>query len=55
LTPEGRAHLKQSEQKVDRVVQLAETVKGDFNHLSPSELLDYVYTKYPDYTENSVL
>lgn len=56
LTPEGRAHLEQQpDQKIDRVLQLAETIKSDFNDLSLPELLDYVYTKYPDYAENSVL
>lgn len=56
LTPEGREHLEQRpDQKVDRVLQLAEMVKTEFNHLSLPELLDYVYTKYPDYAENSVL
>lgn len=56
LTPEGREHIEQQpENKVNQILDLAEPIKQDFNRVSLPKLLDYVYSKYPDYAENSVL
>lgn len=56
LTAKGQEHFdRQKSEKRDQVLRLAESVKTDFNELSLLKLLDYVYTKYPDYAENSVL
>jgi len=30
-------------------------IKDDFNDVSLQKLIDYVYTEYPEYAENSVL
>lgn len=56
LTPEGREHLEQQPgHKVDQILDLAEPIKREFNQQSLPQLLDYVYAKYPEYAENSVL
>jgi uncharacterized protein YwgA len=40
---------------VKRVRKVAERIKRDFNDMPLPQLLDHVYTQYPEYAENSVL
>lgn len=56
LTPKGRDQLDQwSDDQVSAVLQRAEDIKDRFNSTPLPTLLDYVYTEYPEYAENSVL
>lgn len=57
LTDEGREFVQ--EELADRcpegVAEIAESVKAEFNGVALQQLIDYVYTEYPEYAENSVL
>ena len=44
-----------SSDEVDRVLDMAEHIKDQFNEVPLPSLLDYVYSEYPEYAENSVL
>lgn len=44
-----------SQEEIERVLELAEEIKDRFNDVPLPALLDYVYSEYPDYAENSVL
>lgn len=61
LTFEGRQNFKQNLEesedceRIERIRTTAGEVVGDFNKMSISKLLDYVYDEYPAYAENSVL
>lgn len=57
LTDEGQEFVQ--EELADRcpegVAEIAESVKAEFNGVALQQLIDYVYTEYPEYAENSVL
>ena len=38
----------------DAIMQLAQEIKEDYNDMLLSELIEYVYSEYPDYAERSV-
>jgi uncharacterized protein YwgA len=44
-----------SDAEVKRVQKVAERIKRNYNEMPLPQLLDHVYTKYPEYAENSVL
>lgn len=39
---------------VDAIMQLAQEIKQEYNDMLLSELIEYVYSEYPDYAERSV-
>lgn len=56
LGPNADGYLSNwSSDEVNRVLDMAEHIKGDFNDVPLPSLLDYVYSEYPEYAENSVL
>jgi len=56
LTDQASDYLSQvPKQKLQRTLELAEQIKSDFNDTRLPKLLDYVYSEYPEYAENSVL
>ncbi|MCD2201377.1 SocA family protein [Halobacterium sp. KA-4] len=44
-----------SENEFERIVQEAERIIKEYGDIPLPELIDLVYSKYPDYAENSVL
>lgn len=61
LTAEGKQNLeknlRESEdaEKIEEIRATTSEVIAEFNKMSVSKLLDYVYDEYPAYAENSVL
>lgn len=56
LTDQADGYLSNlPQQKFERTQRFAEQIKSEFNDIRLPELLDYVYSKYPQYAENSVL
>lgn len=56
LTDEADDYLSQlPEKELERTRRLAKQIKSEFNHTRLPDLLDYVYSEYPEYAENSVL
>lgn len=56
LGPNAEEYLNNwSSDEVDRVLEMAEHIKNQFNDVPLPNLLDYVYGEYPEYAENSVL
>lgn len=61
LTAKGKKSFEQNLQEsedreeIERIRATSEEVVAEFNKMSISKLLDYVYDAYPDYAENSVL
>ncbi|MDS0297036.1 type II toxin-antitoxin system antitoxin SocA domain-containing protein [Halogeometricum luteum] len=57
LTEKGRDLAKRFEdlKETNQVLNLSEELKDEFNQKNLSEVLDFVYSEYPEYTENSVL
>jgi len=57
LTDEGREALRQyaTQEELSNLQEMTEQVKGRFNSIHLQELIDYVYTEYPEYAENSEL
>lgn len=61
LTPNGtqnfETNLRESDdaEEVEHIRATSKGVVDDFNKMSISKLLDYVYDEYPSYAENSVL
>lgn len=39
---------------VDAIMQLAQEIKEEYNNMLLSELIEYVYSEYPEYAEKSV-
>lgn len=39
---------------IDAIMQLAQEIKQEYNDMLLSELIEYVYSEYPDYAERSV-
>jgi len=57
LTPKGREFVREAleERRLDGLAETAGAIKDDFNDVPLQKLIDYVYTEYPEYAENSVL
>lgn len=57
LEPEGQKFIQArlSEGALERIVNEAERIVGQYGDMPLPELIDLVYSKYPDYAENSVL
>jgi uncharacterized protein YwgA len=45
---------KETWEDADAIMQLAQEIKEDYNDMLLSELIEYVYSEYPDYAERSV-
>lgn len=39
---------------VEAIIQLAQEIKQEYNNMLLSELIEFVYSEYPDYAERSV-
>jgi|AntDeeMinimDraft_4_1070355.scaffolds.fasta_scaffold00240_3 uncharacterized protein YwgA len=57
LTSKGREFVREEleDRRPDGLAETTEAIKDDFNDVSLQKLIDYVYTEYPEYAENSVL
>lgn len=44
----------ETSEDVDAIIQLAQEIKEDYNDMLLSELIEYVYSEYPEYAEKSV-
>lgn len=57
LTPKGREFVREELEgrRPDGLAKTAEAIKHDFNDVPLQQLIDYVYTEFPEYAENSVL
>lgn len=58
LTPTGISFIEDElsdDETFQEILNVAEEVKEEFNHLSLSQVIERVYSRYPDYAENSVL
>ena len=44
----------ESREDVDTIIQIAREIKKHYNDMLLSELIEYVYTEYPEYAERSV-
>lgn len=56
LSDQADNYLSQlPKKKLQRTLELAEQIKSKFNNTRLPELLDYVYSEYPEYAANSVL
>lgn len=61
LTVEGKRNFERNcresddHEKIEQIRTTASEVIDEFNKMSVSKLLDYVYDEYPSYAENSVL
>lgn len=45
---------RKDKEGIQEILQLAEDLKGQYNDVLLSELIDYVYSQYPEYAENSI-
>jgi len=57
LTGNGAAifeGLKDSDDTVERVAEVAAEIENEYNGWSIRRLLDYIYSEFPEYQENSV-
>jgi uncharacterized protein YwgA len=43
------------EEAQERVTEKAQEIKSEFNDMPLPDLIDYVYSRYPDFAQNSVL
>lgn len=57
LTKDGGEYVREKldNSHFDSLTITAESVKDEFNDMPLQQLIDYVYTEYPEYAENSVL
>ena len=57
LKSEGREFIEdnESEAEFERIVEEAKRIVQEYGDVPLPELIDMVYSKYPDYAENSVL
>jgi uncharacterized protein YwgA len=57
LEPEGQEFIEEelSEGELERIVNEAKRIVREYGDMPLPELIDLVYSKYPDYAENSVL
>jgi len=57
LESDGQEFVEEqvSENEFERIVQEAERIIEEYGDIPLPELIDLVYSKYPDYAENSVL
>jgi len=53
--PEATTDLEEGEEEFRTIHEIAEDIVDEYNDVPISNLLDYVYTEYPEYAENSVL
>lgn len=45
---------RKDKEGAQEILQLAEDLKSQYNDVLLSELIDYVYSQYPEYAENSI-
>ena len=57
LEPEGQEFIEDelSVGELERIVNEAKRIVREYGDMPLPELIDLVYSKYPDYAENSVL
>lgn len=57
LTEKGKkaVRLITDEQEWEELILRADEIKSQFNRMELAEVLDFVYTEYPQFAENSVL
>lgn len=57
LTEKGFSFMEESceKEEIRNIVNVSRDLKSDLNHMELSEVLDYVYSEYTEYAENSVL
>ena len=57
LEPEGQEFVegRLSEGMLEPIINEAKRIVGEYSDMPLPELIDLVYSKYPDYAENSVL
>lgn len=57
LTEKGQNMVNrlEPEKRFEEVFNLSYEMKSEFNNRPLSEVIDYVYSEYPEYAENSVL
>lgn len=57
LEPEGREFIDDQlpDSELERIVNEAERILQEYSDVRLPELIDIVYSRYPDYAENSVL
>lgn len=53
--PDETDQLSESDKKLWQLYAIARDVANEYNDVPISNLLDYVYSEYPKYAENSVL
>lgn len=57
LTQEGSDLVEEAREAIglEELLREAETIKQEFNDMRLDELIDYVYSEYPEFAKNSVL
>lgn len=56
IQPDGEDFVKHHlhMQDAEEILELAEEMKEEYNDVLLSELIEYVYSQYPEYAENSI-
>jgi len=58
LTSKGENYVEEQfdgQEEIKKMSKAASCIKNSFNHIPLQQLIDHVYTEYPEYAENSVL
>lgn len=58
LTPTGKSFVEEEladDETFQKILTKAEGIKEEFNHLPLQQVIDRVYSEYPEYAENSIL
>ena len=57
LTKNGREYINEElgKESSTKLIETAKDVKKEFNDIPLRRLIDYVYSEYPEYAENSIL
>lgn len=57
LTDDGEELVEEfiRKQALDDILEQSQMLKKEFNHMDLGEVIDLVYSEYPEYAENSVL
>jgi uncharacterized protein YwgA len=55
ITPKGKKYLRSEVEQSSDIIGLINSVKSDFNDADLKNFIEYVYSEYPEYAENSVL